>query len=211
MLPHKGQVMTPTSLTEKLNYLRARSPRTRALYDELVARLRLLEVGTRVPAVGERFPDIVLPDHRGRFRSLQSLLEDGPLVLSFNRGGWCPYCVSELESWHAALPELEAAGGTLAVVTGEICGRSRALADIVGPGPVALCDVDHGVALELGLAFHIGLKMLSEYRDNGIDLEHLYGGIAGILPVPATFVIRPDGIVHYAFVDPEFRGPRGAL
>lgn len=198
-------MMTPPPLSKKLDYLRGASPKWRERYDEFVTRLRALEVGARAPRVGDRFPEIVLPDHRGRYRTLNSLLDGGPLVLSFNRGGWCPYCVSELESWHVALPALKDAGGKFAVVTAELGGRSQTLADIVGPGSVALCDVDHGLALELGLAFHVGPKMLADYGEFGIDLNELYGGLAGLLPVPATFVVRSDGIIDYAFVDADFR------
>jgi peroxiredoxin len=196
--------MKTPSLLEKLDYLRGTS-KWRERYDEFVARLRALEVGARAPRVGDHFPDIVLPDSRGRFRDLASLLAGGPLVLSFNRGGWCPYCVSELESWRAALAGLDEVSGKLAIVTAELGGRSQALADIVGPGAIALCDVDHGVALELGLAFHVGPKLMADYREIGVDLQELYGGAAGLLPVPATFVMRADGIIEYAFVDPDFR------
>ncbi len=198
-------MMTTQFLSEKLDYLRGASPKWRERYDEFVARLRALGVGTRAPCVGDRFPEIILPDHRGRYRTLASLLTDGPLVLSFNRGGWCPYCVSELESWRAVLPRLEDAGGKLVVVTAELGGRSQALGDIVGPDAIALCDVDHGLALELGLAFHVGPTLIAAYREFGIDLNELYGGAVGLLPVPATFVVRPDGIIEYAFVDPDFR------
>jgi hypothetical protein len=110
-----------------------------------------------------------------------------------------------LESWRAALPGLKAAGSKLAIVTAELGGRSQALGDIVGPGAVALCDVDHGLALELGLAFHVGPNLIADYHEIGIDLNELYGGAAGLLPVPATFVVRTDGIIEYAFADPDFR------
>jgi peroxiredoxin len=198
-------MMKRPSLSEKLDYLRGASPRWRERYDEFVARLRALEIGAHAPRVGDRFPEIALPDYRGRHCTLDMLLAGGPLVLSFNRGSWCPYCVSELESWRAALPGLKAAGSKLAIVTAELGGRSQALGDIVGPGAVALCDVDHGLALELGLAFHVGPNLIADYREIGIDLNELYGGAAGLLPVPATFVVRTDGIIEYAFADPDFR------
>jgi peroxiredoxin len=198
-------MMTTPSLSEKLDYLRGASPKWRERYDEFLARLRGLEVGARAPRVGDRFPEIALPDYRGRYHTLAGLLAAGPLVLSFNRGAWCAYCVSELESWRAALPALEDAGGKLAIVTAELGGRSQALGDIVGPDAVTLCDVDHGLALELGLAFHVGPTLIAAYRESGIDLNELYGGAAGLLPVPATFVVRVDGIIEYAFVDPDFR------
>src|SRR5258706_15979715 len=82
----KMETMTTPSLSERLDYLRGASPTWRERYDELVARLRALEVGTRAPRVGDRFPEIVLPDHRGRYRTLTSLLADGPLVVSFKDG-----------------------------------------------------------------------------------------------------------------------------
>jgi len=88
-------------------------------------------------------------------------------------------------------------------VTAELGGRSQALGDIAGPGSVTLCDVDYGVTLELGLAFHVGSTLVAAYREFGIDLNELYGGAAGLLPVPATFVVRTDGLVEYAFVEPD--------
>lgn len=194
----------PPPLSETLDALRTTST-WKGFYDEFVQRLRRLEVGVHAPRAGDRFPDVALPDHRGRHRTLDSLLKHGPLVLSFIRGGWCPYCASELQSWHNALPAIESTGGRLAIVTSELRGRSRLLADVVGPGADALCDVDHGIALELGLAFHVGPKMLAAYDGFGIDLNDLYGGAAGLLAVPATFVVRQDRIIEFAYVEPDFR------
>src|SRR5260370_22266476 len=107
----RWKTMTTPSLSERLDYLRGASPKWRERYDELVARLRALEVGTRAPRVGDRFPEIVLPDHRGRYRTLTSLLADGPLVFSFHICIWCPDCVTKLDSWRAAPPGLPLVGG----------------------------------------------------------------------------------------------------
>lgn len=90
--------------SERLDYLRGASPKWRERHDEFVARLRALEVGAHAPRVGDRFPEIVVTDHRGRCRTLDGLLAGGPLALDFNSGGWCPYWVGELESWHVTLP-----------------------------------------------------------------------------------------------------------
>ena len=75
--------MNMIALADRLNYLRGRSPQWRERYDELVARLRALRIGATAPRTGDRFPDIGLPDHRGRYRTLAGLLQEGPLVLSF--------------------------------------------------------------------------------------------------------------------------------
>src|SRR5258705_10293814 len=90
----KMETMTTPSLSERLDYLRGASPKWREHYDELVAPLLKLEVGTRAPRGGARFLEVVLPDHRGRYRTLTSLVADGPLAVCFNRGSLCPYLVN---------------------------------------------------------------------------------------------------------------------
>jgi len=126
-------------------------------------------------------------------------------VLSFNRGGWCPYCSHELRAWCEHTPALRAAGAGLTVVTPEVGGRAALLAHLVGPDADLLCDVDHGVALASGLAFYMGSDLLSSYAEWGLDLADTYGSASGFLPVPATFVIDAGGIVRFAHVDPDFR------
>ena len=155
--------------------------------------------------VGEDFPAFSLPDAGGHYRSLDSLIADGPLVLSFNRGGWCPYCTIELRAWGEALPQLAEAGGHFVAITPEVGGRAAVLGSLLHGDAEILCDVDHGVALASGLAFYIGEPLLKRYASAGFDLGELYGTRSGFLPIPATYVIDAAGTVRYAFADPDFR------
>lgn len=198
-------MMSHATLAGRLAATRDEGADWQPFYDEFVGGLRAIGIGSGAPRVGERFPDLSLPDARGAYRTLASLLEGGPLVLSFNRGGWCPYCMHELRSWADALPALREAGGALAVVTGEVGGRAARLEALFDGGATLLCDVDHGAALASGLAFHIGPGLQRRYDESGLHLADLYGSNGGFLPVPATFVIDPGGIVRYAFADPDFR------
>jgi peroxiredoxin len=193
------------SLFEALRRCEAETPEWKELYDGFVDRLKALEIGKSAPVVGDPFPPLMLPDSAGKYRAISDLHAEAPLVISFNRGGWCPYCVHELESWREAMPELEAAGGRLVVVAGEVAGRGAALAALLDRKAEILCDVDLGATVELGLAFHAGSELLNRYRECGLDLGEIYGTESGILPVPATFVVDTGGIVRYAFVDPDFR------
>jgi peroxiredoxin len=195
--------MTNTSLADALRA--TCDPDWQPHYDILVDRLRRAGVGANAPRVGDTFPDFALPDAQGRYRSLGTLLSGGPLVLSFNRGGWCPFCRHELAAWAAMLPALAARGAAFAAVTGEVGGRAAALATIFVDPMTMLCDVDHGVALDLGLAFHLGAPMLDRYRGYGLDLGLAYGSQAGLMAVPATFLIDRNGVVLYAYADPDFR------
>jgi peroxiredoxin len=175
------------------------------LYNRLIAEWRSLGIGASAPRVGERFPEFALPDARGRYHPIDELLTKGPIVLSFHRGEWCPYCRSELKAWHCALPRLEALNGRFVAISGEVGGRASSIEAILGDGAHVLCDVDHGVALTVGLAFFAGDQLLSEYCAAGIDLVPLYGTDSGFIPVPATFVIDTDRTVAFAFVDVDFR------
>lgn len=175
------------------------------VYDGFVARLYGLDVGKLTPRVNEAFPNFTLPDVSGRYRSIEQLLDGRPIVISFNRGRWCPFCVAELQSWADALPALEDAGARLIVVTGEIGEGASAIQDMIGPKATLLCDVDHGAALTCGLAFPVGEEMKRRYLEIDLDLAAIYGSDGGFLPIPATFVVGEDGKIRYAHVDADFR------
>lgn len=196
---------SPSSLSDLLAGQQRESPDSVRLYDCLIARLRALGVGATAPQVGEPFPLFTLPDALGHYESLGNLLSARPLVLSFVRGSWCPYCVHELNAWSQSLPALHRAGGHLSVITPEIGGRAALVASLLGAQTSVFSDVDQGVALNTGLAFFIGNDVLTAYHDAGLDLREIYGSNSGFLPVPATFVIDRAGFTRYAFVDPDFR------
>lgn len=202
---HKPLMEQTTRLYEKLQGCTLENAEWSDLYDAFVGRLTLLEAGHAAPGPGMDFPDLVLPDHLGRHQRLAALYNDGPVVITFIRGRWCPWCRSELDSWHESLAALEAAGGRLVIIVGEVAGRADHIESMLGGKALVLCDIDHGAALDLGLAFHAGAELVQRYLQTGLDLADIYGTDSGILPVPATFVVDAQGVVRYAFVDPDFR------
>ena len=193
------------NLAAALSEARHSRPQWEDAYSAMVADLKAGGAGEAVPACGERLPDFALPDSEGRWTSLADLLADGPLVLSFQRGGWCPFCRAEMAAWRRAVPALTAAGGRLAVVTPETGGRAAALADQVGPDCRILCDVDHGVAMTLGLTVPLPLEIGRRYRAGGLDLDRLTGGAGSFVPIPATFAIAADGRILFRHADADFR------
>jgi peroxiredoxin len=202
---HKPLMEQTTRLYEKLQSCTLENSEWSSLYDAFVGRLTLLETGHAAPGAGMDFPELVLPDHLGRHQRLAAVYADGPVVITFIRGGWCPWCCSELDSWHDNLAALEAAGGRLVVIVGEVAGRADHIEEMLDGKALVLCDIDHGAALDLGLAFHAGAELVQRYLQAGLDLADIYGTDSGILPIPATFVVDTQGVVRYAFVDPDFR------
>jgi len=173
-------------------------------YDALVAQLAARGAGRRAPRVGQRFPGFALPDVAGRFHTLADLLACGqPLVISFHRGQWCPWCRVESAGWGDAASALSGAGARLVSISAEVAGGAAALAQ--RSGAQALVDVDLGLCLALDLVISLPAGLAAAYRDAGDDLAVLLGGSGRLLPIPATFLLDAGGVVRFAFVDPDFR------
>jgi len=65
---------------------------------------------------GAHAPDFTLPDDTGAPVNLAGLRAAGPVVVSFYRGVWCPYCNEDLKALQEALPAFQAAGATLVAI-----------------------------------------------------------------------------------------------
>lgn len=196
-------------LSEQLDrYARASRqiiPDVLACYDRMVARLMQGEAGIAAPAVGDEMPDALLPDSGGHLVGLSTLWANGPLVVSFNRGHWCPYCRLELHALKEAAAQIETTGAQLVSVVPETAEFSSKMIETnVLPFRV-LSDMDLAYALELGLTVWTGPEIHAIYAPLGIDLARFQGNESSMLPIPATFVIATGGRVAARFVDSEFR------
>jgi len=158
-------------------------------------------------AVGEEFPDFLLPDAQGRLVSRAALLSRGPLVVAFLRGGWCPYCALVVAALAEAREEFAARGASVAVATPETGGLARDLLDIA-PGAAealtALADVDSGLAASCGILYRVPDAYLEVLGGFGVRIGERQGNAALVLPVPATFVVGRDGRVVCRHLDPDF-------
>ncbi len=173
--------------------------------DRLVSRLRSVSAGEQAPRVGEAMPEFLLPDDRGQLTSLTDLLRNGPLVVAFHRGHWCPFCRINAHALAQAHDEVRARGGQIVAITPErghytILHRSQASARY----PM-LSDIENAYALSLNLAIWIDDDVRNHLLAFGRDLETYLGSAGWILPIPATFIVGTDGRVVARFVDPDHR------
>lgn len=169
-----------------------------------LAELRRSDAAAHALAVGEPFPDFLLPDAEGRLVARADLLSAGPAVVTFFRGDWCPYCRAALDALEEALPEVEAAGATLAAITPETGGRALDAKRSHRARYRVLADVDHGLAMACGVAFRAPAAYRALLLRGGVDLAERQGNAAWFLPVPATFVLDRGGAVRWSFVDLDF-------
>jgi len=192
-------------LAELTAGLRHARPEISSAYDDLAGRLALVKIGGSGPKLGEPMPDFVLPDQDGHLTSLSSLLATGPLVVSLNRGHWCPYCRLETRALAGAQTRFAGLGASLVSIVPERAQYVRQLRRGNDLGYPVLCDIDVGYALTLGLVMWIGEEVNRRYLEAGIDLALFHGGKGQVLPVPASFVVGADGLVKARYVDPDFR------
>lgn len=154
---------------------------------------------------GDRAPMFELPDAHGNQIALADLLEGGPVVLSFYRGSWCPFCNLELRALQAALADAEAGGVTLVAVSPNLPDVSLDLVDKAELTFPVLSDVGSEVASAFNLVYEMVPEQVEYYRNHDRDLGAMNGNETWLLPVPATYVIDRDGIIRYDFIDLNHR------
>ena len=177
------------------NTVRELQPGFADVVDRMVTRLANNGVGLGAPRPGEPMPPFALPDQDGKLFRLSDLTAKGPVVISFNRGHWCPYCQLNADALAKASPEVGRLGGQIVAITPEISRFTREMRDDAkAPYPV-LTDLDGGYALELGLLFWVGDEKRDAMKAGGFDVEPFQGNATWMLPVPATFVVGRDSIV----------------
>ncbi len=153
---------------------------------------------------GDPAPAFLLPNAEGQLVASEDLLAAGPVVATFFRGGWCPYCDVTMRAMEDALPEINAAGASFVALWPETGGlalrtkRERQLSYEM------LIDVDNAVAMQFGIVFRVPELYRQLLIDQGVDLAKRQGNPAWLLPVPATYIIAPDGLIRYASVDGDY-------
>jgi peroxiredoxin len=182
-----------------------RSPAFAAVVERMIARLEANEVGRGAPGVGDPMPDFVLPDERGTLLRLHNLLEQGPVVVSFHRGHWCPYCKLNADGLARIAPAIERLGARIVAISPETHQYGAALKSHANAAFPILSDIDNGYALELNLLFWVGDEKREAMKAAGFDIAPFQGNDTWMLPVPATFVVDRDGIVRARYIDPDYR------
>ena len=158
----------------------------------------------RTLKVGDRIPLFTLPDATQKSFNVTTALEKGSVVIAFYRGGWCPYCNLELKALQRVLPDIKAAGATLIAISPETPDNSLSTSEKNQLDFTVLSDVGNKVAREFGLVFQLPKEILPIYRQFGIDVAAHNGDENFELPVPATYVVTPDGEIVYAFADVDY-------
>jgi|GEM_PF-126105 len=172
--------------------------------DQEVAELSHSGLVERSLQVGDRAPNFTLPDANGNSVELQQLLQSGPVVVSFYRGMWCPYCSLELRTLEGILPAIQSLGAFLVSISPQTRHSTRLTAEQQNLTHIVPRDVGNQVARQFGIVYQVTESMRQVFEEFGLSLEKFSGNGVEELPVPATFIIDPNGMVAHRFIDPDF-------
>ena len=154
---------------------------------------------------GQKAPSFELPDADGNLIALGSRLNNGPVVVTFYRGGWCPYCNIALRALQSHLPEIKRLGSSLIAISPELPDQSLSTREKLALGFDVLSDHENAVARQFGLVYRVSDAARHRLLALGRDLVASNGSTTWELPITATYVINPNGLIVFAHVDADYR------
>ncbi len=200
--PGEAAISTLNTRLTDLLAARCENPDWAAAYQQIVTTLNREGFYEGMTRVGEVFPDFLLPSATGHLINLADELARGPVVLTFFRGEWCPFCKLTTAALAEAAPRIQALGARILALTPETGAWPLRLQQRDASAFEVLSDIDFGVGLAAGLVFKI--PPLYRARVQGLDLPLRQGNAAWCLPVPAVYIIGQNGMVAWRFADVDF-------
>ncbi|TCC50413.1 AhpC/TSA family protein [Kribbella pittospori] len=175
-----------------------------AAMDRATVALAASGLGGEIVSVGSRAPGFVLANAAGDKVSLEDLLARGPVVISFYRGVWCPFCNLEQRALQQALPQIVEHGAALVAISGMTPTNSTAMIEQNGLTYEVLTDPGLLVARSYGLVFELPEYLRQAYARLGHPIPRYNGTTEHTLPVPATFVVDSAGVIRFAYAVPNY-------
>jgi len=170
-----------------------------------IAKLVEDKAAARALKLGNTIPEFNLPNATGKEISSKKLLEKGPLVILFYRGAWCPFCNLELRAIQKRLDEIKALGAEVIAISPQIPDNSLNMQEKNNLGFEVLSDRGNAVAKKFGIVFKLDPEASQLYeRALQVKLKDYNGDDSEQLPMPASYVVDQDGIIKFAFVDPDY-------
>jgi peroxiredoxin len=179
---------------------------SQALMDAHIAHLAATGIDRSAKQVGDRAPAIRLRDQHGKDFDIADLLATGPAVVTFYRGGWCPFCNLELKAYQAVLPRIAAAGANMVAISPEKPDDTVTTAEKNALSFPVLSDVGQQVGKAFGVVYAFTDDVRKVYDGFGLDIPSKNGSPdEWSLPLSATYVIGADGIIQFADTRVDYR------
>jgi peroxiredoxin len=154
-----------------------------------VAELQQSGIAERALQPGSEAPEFELPDQNGRLVRSSDILAQGPLVVSFIRGRWCPFCVGQMEAINAVTPQIQNLGASMVAISPQTVHQNYLMADQHRLQFPLLSDAGNKVAKRFGLAYRVPDYQQEVYERAFVNLPFVNGDPSWELPIPATYII----------------------
>ena len=181
-------------------------PERQAIMERHIAHLKETGLGRTAKQVGEPAPAIVLPDAHGKPFDVAQLLAKGPVIVTFYRGGWCPYCNLELKAYQDVMPRIIAAGASLVAISPEKPDESLSTTEKNALTFPVLSDVGQSVGKAFGLVYVFTDELRATYDGFKLDIPSNNGAPdEWSLPLSATYVMGSGGLILFADTGVDYR------
>ncbi|MBF8149305.1 AhpC/TSA family protein [Winogradskyella sp. F6397] len=200
---------TVTSLKSKLDEKKANFEKNadetkKRIYNEGFEDVKNSDILSQAKQVGDKAPNFVLKNAIGKTVALEAYLKEGPVVLTWYRGGWCPYCNLTLQQLQQELPNFKANNANLLALTPELPDQSISTTEKNDLEFEVLSDIGNKVAKDYGIVFTLTDAVASIYNKS-FDMNSHNGDSSNALPLAATYIINEEGKIAYAFLDTDYR------
>ncbi len=156
--------------------------------------------------IGEKAPDFSLKNPKGKTVKLSAILKNGPVILTFYRGAWCPYCNLQMHQLTESLPQFKKYGASIVAITPQTPDKSEAQFKKDGYPFEVLSDLDYSVIKSYKLFWEVPPEMDASYKHAfGLDIASFNGKGRLGLPIPGTLVIDKGGVIRSAFADTDYK------
>lgn len=175
------------------------------LTEKILSELKKMGITKHILNVGDKAASFALPNAKGEMISLESQLKKGPVILTFYRGVWCPYCNEALRKLQKKLPEIEALGATLVAISPQTGDNTVKTSKKHKVKFQILSDIDNKIGRKYGLVYTASEEYVKFLKNFFIDIAEYNGNNKYELPITATYIINTDRSIFYAFIDPDYR------
>ncbi len=171
-------------------------------FEQSVEQVRAQGVEAKALKVGAAAPDFELPEARGKTVSLSAMTKEGPVVLVWYRGAWCPYCNLQLASYQEHMDEFKAMGARLIAISPQLPDGSLSAAEKNELEFSVVSDVGNQTARKYGLVYDVPPAVREMYKT---FVPKANGDESMQLPLSAVYVVGKDGKIRWAQVDADYR------
>mgnify|MGYP001046171995 FL=1 len=180
--------------------------KAQVVMNNAIKKLKTSNILEKAFKTGDTIPKIELPNAKGVSINLNDILAKGKrIVISFYRGGWCPYCNLELKALQQSLPEIKTKNAVLIAINPETPDNSLSTLEKNNLEFEVLSDKNNEVAKSLNLVFQLPEDLQNLYKKFGINLDQVQGNTTQELPIAATYVIDTNGVILYHFLDEDYK------